>query len=139
MSTPSDEDRFADLREAAIAAAARAYAPYSTLQVGAAARCADGRVVTGCNVENASFGLTLCAECGLVSDLSRSGGGRLVEISVVAGDGEPLTPCGRCRQLLMEHGGPDLLLDAGEGHPPVRLEVLLPGAFTTTMLEDRRP
>lgn len=85
------------------------------------------RVVTGCNVENASYGLTLCAECSLVSDLFRTGGGRLLELVVVAHTGEPLAPCGRCRQLLHEHGGPDLVVHGARG--PVRLGELLPDAF----------
>src|SRR6201993_3275306 len=116
------------LRAAAKAAATNAYAPYSRLAVGAAGLAANGTVVTGCNVENASFGLTLCAECGLVSALHAAGAGRLVAVSVVAGDGAPLAPCGRCRQLLLEAGGPDLLLDADGG--PRRLGELLPGAFS---------
>ena len=124
------------LRAAATAAAARGYAPYSRLHVGAAGQAADGRVVTGCNVENASFGLTLCAECGLVSALHATGGGRLTAVSVVAGDGRPLVPCGRCRQLLLEAGGPDLLVDTAEG--PVELKVLLPAAFTGADLAARR-
>jgi cytidine deaminase len=117
------------LRLAADAAAARAYAPYSGLRVGAAGLCEDGQVVTGCNVENASFGLTLCAECGLVSELVGGGHGRLVAVAVTAGDGRPLAPCGRCRQLLAEHGGAALLIDGGLGAPPRRLGELLPGAF----------
>lgn len=124
------------LRRAATEAGARAYAPYSHLRVGAAALTDDGRVVTGCNVENVSYGLTLCAECGLVSNLYSSGGGRLVAVCVVAGDGAFLTPCGRCRQLLVEHGGPDLLVDTPAG--PVRMEDLLPGAFTENDLATRR-
>jgi cytidine deaminase len=116
------------LRAAAVAVAARAHAPYSGLRVGAAGRDESGAVVTGCNVENASFGLTLCAECGLVSAQHAAGAGPLVAVSVVAGDGHPLVPCGRCRQLLMEAGGPGLLLDADGG--PVRLADLLPAAFT---------
>ena len=84
----------------------RSYAPYSGVLVGASGLAEDGRVVRGCNVENASYGVTLCAECGLVSDLASSGGGRLVAVAIVAGDGRPLAPCGRCRQLLYEHGGP---------------------------------
>jgi cytidine deaminase len=124
------------LRAAAAAVAGHAYAPYSRLRVGAAGLTADGQVVTGCNVENASFGLTLCAECGLVSALHAAGGGRLVAVSVVAGDGAPLVPCGRCRQLLMEAGGPGLLLDADGGPRP--LAELLPGAFTGTDLAGRR-
>jgi cytidine deaminase len=117
------------LRRAADAAAARAYAPYSRLHVGAAGLGEDGAVVSGCNIENASFGLTLCAECGLVSALVGGGHGRLLAVSVTAGDGRPLAPCGRCRQLLMEHGGPDLLVDGGPTAPPQRLSELLPGAF----------
>ena len=124
------------LRAAATAAAARGYAPYSRLHVGAAGQAADGRVVTGCNVENASFGLTLCAECGLVSALHASGAGPLRAVAVVAGDGQPLLPCGRCRQLLLEAGGGDLLVDTAEG--PVELKVLLPAAFTGTDLAGRR-
>ena len=104
------------LRAAATTAAARAYAPYSQLRVGAAGLTSDGRLITGCNVENASYGLTLCAECGLVSALHATGRRpALVAVSVVAGDGEPLVPCGRCRQLLLEAGGPGLLLDTETG------------------------
>jgi cytidine deaminase len=124
------------LRAAATAAAGHAYAPYSQLRVGAAGLAPDGTVVTGCNVENASFGLTLCAECGLVSALHAAGADRLVAVSVVAGDGVPLVPCGRCRQLLLEAGGPELLLDADGG--PRRLGELLPAAFTGTDLAGRR-
>ena len=124
------------LRAAATAAAERAYAPYSGLRVGAAGLAADGHVVTGCNVENASYGLTLCAECGLVSALHASGAGSLRAVAVVAGDGQPLLPCGRCRQLLLEAGGGDLLVDTAEG--PVELKVLLPAAFTDTDLAARR-
>ena len=128
------------LRAAALAATRNAYAPYSRLQVGAAGQveAEDGgsRIVTGCNVENASYGLTLCAECGLVSALHASGGGRLVAVSVVAGDGGALVPCGRCRQLLIEAGGPGLLLDAESG--PREMHALLPSAFTGTDLETRR-
>ena len=126
---------WAALRAAATDAAARAHAPYSGLHVGAAGRDADGNVVVGCNVENASYGLTLCAECGLVSAQRAAGAGPLVAVSVVAGDGAPLAPCGRCRQLLMEAGGPDLLLDADGG--PVRLGDLLPAAFTPGDLASR--
>ena len=123
---------WAALRTAATNAAARAYAPYSGLRVGAAGQDADGRTVTGCNVENASYGLTLCAECGLVSAQHAAGAGPLVAVSVVAADGAPLMPCGRCRQLLLEAGGPELLLDADTG--PQRLGDLLPGAFTDSDL-----
>ena len=124
------------LRAAAAAAAARAYAPYSKLRVGAAGLTSDGRIIAGSNVENASYGLTLCAECGLVSALHASGGGRLVAVSVVAADGAPLVPCGRCRQLLLEAGGPGLLLDAENG--PREIGDLLPSAFTGSDLAARR-
>ncbi len=150
---------WAALRAAAVAAAGRAYAPYSGLRVGAAGLAADGQVVTGCNVENASYGLTLCAECGLVSALHAAGAGvphltgagvphvtgashaagagePLRAVAVVAGDGEPLLPCGRCRQLLLEAGGPGLLVDTANG--PVRLDTLLPAAFSGTDLAGRR-
>ncbi|RCG27978.1 cytidine deaminase [Sphaerisporangium album] len=106
---------------------AHAYAPYSKFPVGAAALVDDGRVVTGCNVENASYGIGLCAECGLVSALHASGGGRLVAFTCVDGHGELLMPCGRCRQLLFEHGGPDLLVETPEG--PWTMAELLPFAF----------
>jgi cytidine deaminase len=124
------------LRAAATTVAARAYAPYSGLRVGAAGCDADGTVVTGCNVENASYGLTLCAECGLVSAQHAAAAGRLVAVSVVAADGAPLVPCGRCRQLLLEAGGPELLLDADPAPRP--LGDLLPAAFTAGDLADRR-
>ena len=124
------------LRAAATAAASRAYAPYSGLRVGAAGQTSDGRIIVGCNVENASFGLTLCAECGLVSALHAAGPAELQAVAVVAGDGEPLLPCGRCRQLLLEAGGGNLLVDTADG--PVELKVLLPAAFTTADLSERR-
>ena len=120
------------LRAAAGDAAGRAYAPYSGLRVGAAGQVTDGRVVVGCNVENASYGLTLCAECGLVSALHAGGGGALVAVSVVAADGSPLLPCGRCRQLLLEAGGEGLLIDAPAGAVPIT--ELLPAAFTSADL-----
>ncbi len=122
------------LRGAATAALRGAYAPYSRFPVGAAGLVADGRVVTGCNVENASYGLTLCAECGVVSALAISGGGRLVALSCVDGDGAPLMPCGRCRQLLWEHGGPDCLVDAEPA--PIRMRELLPHAFDAEALAE---
>ena len=103
------------LRRAAREVSTSAYVPYSHYPVGAAALTDDGRIVVGCNVENASYGITLCAECGLVSSLYASGGGRLVAFACVDGRGEPLMPCGRCRQLLWEHGGPDLLVDTVDG------------------------
>ncbi|MEM9562971.1 MAG: cytidine deaminase [Actinomycetota bacterium] len=102
------------LRAVAAEAASRAYAPYSRFRVGAAGLVDDGRIVSGCNVENISYGLTLCAECGLVSDLHRTGGGRLVAVAIVSGSGKPCSPCGRCRQLLYEHGGPDCLIEGGD-------------------------
>jgi cytidine deaminase len=117
------------LREHAREAMTCAYAGYSDYPVGAAAVVDDGRIVSGCNVENASYGLTLCAECGLVSDLHRTGGGRLVAFACVDGEGAALTPCGRCRQLLFEHGGGELMVDQGSGKGPVLLSVLLPDAF----------
>lgn len=116
----------------------KSYAPYSHVTVGAAGFTTDGRIVEGANVENASYGLTLCAECSLVADLARQGGGRLMAVSIVAGDGQPMAPCGRCRQLLFEHGGPELLLDAGEGEPVRRLLQLLPDAFGPDDLLVRR-
>lgn len=117
------------LRREARAMTERSYAPYSRVLVGACGLTDDGRIVRGCNVENASYGVTLCAECGLVSDLLASGGGRLVAVAIVAGDGAPLAPCGRCRQVLYEHGGAALVIDAGEGRAPTTLGDLLPGAF----------
>jgi cytidine deaminase len=115
------------LRDAAVAAMGRAYAPYSKYPVGVAGLVDDGRIITGCNVENASYGLTLCAECGLVGALHATGGGRLVAISCVDGGGRPLTPCGRCRQLLFEHGGAAMLVETEEGFTSIG--ELLPGAF----------
>ena len=125
-----------ELRSEATDAAARAYAPYSRLQVGAAGLIDDGGIVTGCNVENASYGLTLCAECGLVSNLFDSGGGRLVALAVTDRNGDLLMPCGRCRQVLMEAGGPELLVDSADG--PRRLDSLLPDAFTADELGTRQ-
>ncbi|MCU1499741.1 MAG: cytidine deaminase [Acidimicrobiales bacterium] len=125
-----------ELRARARAMLDRAYAPYSSVLVGAAAVVDDGRIVTGCNVENASYGLTLCAECSLASALAGSGGGRLVALAVVAGDGAYLAPCGRCRQILFEFGGPQLLIDTGQAI--VTLGDLLPDAFGPTDLPTRR-
>ena len=118
---------WAALRAAATEAMRRAYAPYSNFPVGAAALVDDGRTVVGCNVENASYGLGLCAECGLVSALHATGGGQLVAFACVDAEGGPLLPCGRCRQLLWEHGGPALLVDTADG--PVPIGRLLPRAF----------
>lgn len=115
------------LRQAAIEIAARAYAPYSQYAVGAAAQVDDGRVVVGCNVENAAYGVTLCAECGLVSSLVAGGGGRLTHFVCVNGLGEVIMPCGRCRQLLWEHGGAGLLCWTVSGIRP--MTEVLPDAF----------
>ena len=115
------------LRRKAISVSAHAYAPYSGFRVGAAALVDDHRVVAGCNVENVSYGLGLCAECAVVCDLHSSGGGRLVALSCVGPDGEVLMPCGRCRQVLLEHGGPGLLIDHPRGPRP--LGEMLPDAF----------
>ena len=115
------------LRAAAREASRHAYAPYSDFPVGAAALVDDGRIVTGCNVENASYGLGLCAECGLVSALHSSGGGRLVALACVDGRGATLMPCGRCRQLIWEHGGAECLIDTPAGALP--MSALLPQAF----------
>jgi cytidine deaminase len=104
-----------------------AYAPYSSFPVGAAAIVDDGRLVTGCNVENAAYGVALCAECGMVSELHLTGGGRLVAVWCVDGRGEPLMPCGRCRQLLWENGGPTCLLQTPQGVLP--MTDVLPQAF----------
>ncbi|OCB38056.1 cytidine deaminase [Mycobacterium malmoense] len=104
--------------------------------MGAAALVDDGRVVTGCNVENISYGLGLCAECGVVCALHTSGGGRLIALTCVDGQGAPLMPCGRCRQLLLEHGGPELLIDHPAG--PRRLGELLPDAFWADLPREPR-
>jgi cytidine deaminase len=121
------------LRDKAIDASRRAYAPYSGFPVGAAAIVDDDRIILGCNVENVSYGLGLCAECAVVCALHSGGGGRLVALSCVAADGAPLMPCGRCRQVLYEHGGPELLIDHPGG--PKRLAELLPDAFGPSDLE----
>ncbi len=107
--------------------ATHAYAPYSNYPVGAAALVDDGRIVTGCNVENAAYGVTLCAECGLVSELVAGGGGKLVAFTCANGAGQRIMPCGRCRQLLSEHGGGDLLVDTPEG--VLTMSQVLPQAF----------
>ena len=134
MSQPPtvDWDR---LRAAATEVMGRAYAPYSGFPVGAAGLVDDGRVVTGCNVENAAYGVALCAECGLVSELVSGGGGRLVAVACVDRHGAPLTPCGRCRQLLWEHGRPDCLLATADGART--MGELLPDAFGSEDLETR--
>ena len=121
------------LRAAATEVMRHAYVPYSKFPVGAAALVDDGRVVVGCNVENAAYGVVLCAECGVVSSLHATGGGRLVALSCVDATGEPLMPCGRCRQLLWEQGGPECLIEAKGG--PLRMAELLPHAFDVQDLE----
>lgn len=123
---------WAGLRSAATEVCATAYVPYSRYPVGAAALVDDGRVVTGCNVENAAYGVVLCAECGVVSALHATGGGRLMALSCVDGRGAALMPCGRCRQLIWEHGGPDCLVDASP--VPLTIAALLPHAFDATDL-----
>ncbi|NLT27311.1 MAG: cytidine deaminase [Microbacteriaceae bacterium] len=123
----SDHVDWAALRGAARVAMTRAYAPYSGFPVGAAALVDDGRIVTGANVENASYGCGLCAECGLVSELAMTGGGRLVAFACVDGDGEPLMPCGRCRQLLNEFKAPGMRIDTPRGILP--FDDILPQAF----------
>ena len=123
------------LRDAARDAMTHAYAPYSNFPVGAAALVDDGRVVSGCNVENASYGVGLCAECGLVSALHATGGGRLVAFACVDGAGAVLMPCGRCRQLLYEHGGRELVLDTPEGIKA--MTEVLPQAFGPENLGNR--
>ncbi|GAB2670827.1 cytidine deaminase [Nocardia goodfellowii] len=115
------------LRDNAIQVMRNAYAPYSRFPVGAAALSSDGRIVSGCNVENVSYGLGLCAECVLIGNLHSGGGGRLLALSVTDSRGEILMPCGRCRQLLYEHGGPGLMVDHKAGPKPLR--ELLPDAF----------
>lgn len=115
------------LREAATDAMTKAYVPYSKFPVGAAAIVTDGRIITGCNVENASYGLTLCAECALVSMLHLTGGGQLVAFTCVDGDGNTLMPCGRCRQLLFEHAVPGMILETVSGIRTI--DEVLPDAF----------
>ncbi|CCH34959.1 cytidine deaminase [Actinosynnema sp. NPDC047251] len=116
-----------DLRARAVEAAQSAYCPYSGLRVGSAAVCDDGRVVLGCNVENASYGVGLCAECTMAGQLRLTGGGRFVAVACRSGAGELLMPCGRCRQVLYELGGPDCLVDTPSGVLP--MSRVLPDAF----------
>lgn len=115
------------LRDKAVDVMSHAYAPYSRFPVGAAALVDDGRILVGCNVENVSYGLGLCAECSVVCALHSGGGGRLIALTCVDADGQLLTPCGRCRQVLLEHGGSELLIDSASGPRP--LKELLPDAF----------
>lgn len=123
----ASEVAWSELRRAAIDVMKRAYAPYSHFKVGAAALVDDGRVVVGCNVENAAYGVTLCAECGLVSSLHAGGGGRLTHFVCVNGAEEVIMPCGRCRQLLWENGGPELLVETPRG--VLTMDQVLPQAF----------
>jgi len=127
---------WAELKQAAIAAMRHAYAPYSDFPVGAAALVDDGRIVSGCNVENASYGVGLCAECSLVSQLAMTGGGKLVAFYCVDGNEEVLMPCGRCRQLLYEHSAPGMVLETLSGHKTI--DEVLPDAFGPGQLEEYR-
>ena len=123
------------LRKEAISASKKAYAPYSNFPVGAAGLVSDGRIVSGCNIENASYGLTLCAECSMISNLLMSGGGKLIAVVCVDGKGELLSPCGRCRQLLFEHGGNELQLLTPSGLQ--NMSVILPWGFGPNDLEKK--
>jgi cytidine deaminase len=124
------------LREVAKEAMSKGYAPYSNFPVGAAAITDDGRVISGCNVENASYGLGLCAECSLVSNLMMTGGGQLVAFTCVDGQGNVLMPCGRCRQLLFEHSAPGMVLETVSGFKTI--DEVLPDAFGPRDLEERK-
>jgi cytidine deaminase len=123
---------WAGLRAAAVRARERAYAPYSRFPVGAAALVDDGRLVVGCNVENASYGLTLCAECTMAGQLRLTGGGRFVAVACRSSSDDLLMPCGRCRQVLYELGGPDCLMDTPGGIRP--MSDVLPDAFSADQL-----
>jgi len=124
------------LRAAANAAMEKAYVPYSKFKVGVAALTEDGRIVSGCNVENASYGLTLCAECSMVSQLFMTGGGRLVAFTCVDGHGNILMPCGRCRQLLFEHSAEGMVLETVSGFKTI--EEVIPDAFGPRDLVERK-
>jgi cytidine deaminase len=124
------------LKTAAVEAMKRAYAPYSDFPVGAAALVNDGRIVSGCNVENASYGVGLCAECSLVSNLAMTGGGKLVAFTCVDGNEEVLMPCGRCRQLLYEHSAPGMVLETVSGMKTI--DQVLPDAFGPRQLKEYR-
>jgi cytidine deaminase len=124
------------LKKAGVAAMRNAYAPYSNFPVGAAALVDDGRIVSGCNIENASYGVGLCAECSLVSQLAMTGGGKLVAFSCVDGNEDVLMPCGRCRQLLYEHSAPGMMLQTVSGL--MTIDQVLPDAFGPRQLEDYR-
>jgi cytidine deaminase len=132
---PSSEVDWTSLRATAVEAMQHAYVPYSRFPVGVAGLVDDGRVVSGCNVENAAYGVGLCAECGMVSQLHLTGGGRLVAVACVDRNGEPLMACGRCRQLLWENGGPTCLVDTPSGIKP--MTEVLPDAFGAHDLNER--
>lgn len=134
MPEATTEIDWAKLRQAAVDAMQRAYAPYSKFPVGAAALVDDGRIITGCNVENASYGVGLCAECALVGQLHLSGGGKLVAFDCVDGNGNTLMPCGRCRQLLFEASAPGMVLNTVSGMKTI--EEVLPDAFGPRTLEE---
>ena len=121
------------LRAVAVEAMNKSYSPYSNFAVGAAAITTDGRIVSGCNIENASYGVTLCAECSLVSDLLMTGGGKLVAFTCVDANSNVLMPCGRCRQLLVEHAAPGMILETISGLKT--MAEVLPDAFTREELE----
>lgn len=127
MSRQITEDTWARLQDLATEAMGRAYCPYSGYPVGAAALTEDGRVVTGCNVENSAYGVALCAECGLISDLVNTGGGKLTAFVCVDREGKPTSPCGRCRQLLSEHAADGMVLQMPDGK--MTMNEVLPGAF----------
>lgn len=127
---------WAALRAAATTAMEHAYVPYSQFPVGAAALTDDGRIVSGCNIENASYGVTLCAECSLVTDLIMGGGGHLVAFACVDGNGDVLMPCGRCRQLLYEHSAEGMVLDTVSGFKTI--DEVLPDAFGPRQLDNYR-
>ena len=124
------------LRAAANTAMEKAYVPYSKFKVGVAALTEDGRIVSGCNIENASYGLTLCAECSMVSELFMTGGGRLVAFTCVDGHGNILMPCGRCRQLLFEHSAKGMILETVSGFKTI--DEVIPDAFGPRDLEERK-
>jgi cytidine deaminase len=130
------DDPWPRLHDAATTIMRSAYAPYSQYPVGAAGLVDDGRLVVGCNVENAAYGVGLCAECGMVSALHATGGGRLTHVVCVNRSGEVIMPCGRCRQLLFEQGGPYMLLMTVSGVRP--MAEVLPDAFGPDALDDAR-
>ncbi|MFW0773761.1 cytidine deaminase [Paenarthrobacter nitroguajacolicus] len=131
---PAEDIDWQALEDAAKQAMQRAYAPYSKFPVGAAALTGDGRIISGCNVENASYGLTLCAECALVGQLHMSGGGRIAAFYCVDGQGNILMPCGRCRQLLYEFRAPGMQLMTTQGIKS--MDQVLPDAFGPEHLEE---